>query len=362
MITGDDLQDGKLVPFSETEITVDIIFLLLLSLSCLFDSVIIWSLWKQKTIPLDTQFIMSLSVADALFAAQGIVFQSIHGNLHIILCTRSLSLLPNIVMYGGWATGYLGCQLNSAIMVYSFSVSVSSVVGLTIHRYLAVIHRYHLSQREVYIIMSTMWISLAIACGVVTALDKLSNRSIYALEGSKMYCFLASTTENVVALTGMIICILVVAVSMIFICYAYFRIYHYYTHAKSRGITKSQKRENEKKLLKKGVAICTSFVVTWVFFLFKMILELGLKKSVPYEYDVFCDFIGVIGPFFNALIIYNYDSKSRQNINELIESFGLFKTGFHVDHVHDSISHRVLVPVDVATFLRPNVNGVLSLE
>ena len=148
---------------------------------------------------------------------------------------------------------------------------------------------------------------------------------------------------------------------MLFICYAYFRMYHYYTHTRSRGLTKSQKRENEKKLLKKGVAICASFVVTWVFFLFKMMLELGLKKNVPYEYDVFCDFMGVIGPIVNALIIYNYDSKSRQNINELIESFGLFKPAFQGTH-HDSISHKALV-LDVATVLRPpNVNEVLSLE
>ena len=158
MITGDDLKDGKLIPFSETEARVDIIFLLLLSLSCLFDLVIMWSLWKQKTIPLDTQFIMSLSVADALFAVQGIVFQSIHGNLQTTYGYASLdyNIFTNYYQYshlwrmGDWIfrlsikfSNYglffccfrlFGCGLdNPAILGSHPSISVKSKASLYHH-------------------------------------------------------------------------------------------------------------------------------------------------------------------------------------------------------------------------------------
>jgi hypothetical protein len=47
----------------------------------------------------------------------------------------------------------------------------------------------------------------------------------------------------------------------------------------------------------------------WVFYLFKIILELTLHKEVPLAFEILCDVLGALNPLLNGIVLYIWDAK-----------------------------------------------------
>lgn len=64
-----DLQDGVIIPHSAEEATMNSVYTVIVLVSLLADFIALYALLRQRDIPLDTCFIISLTVADLLFGA-----------------------------------------------------------------------------------------------------------------------------------------------------------------------------------------------------------------------------------------------------------------------------------------------------
>ena len=67
-----DLQDGVIIPHSAEEATMNSAYTVVVLVSLVADFIALYALLRQRDIPLDTCFIISLTVADLLFG--GTVF------------------------------------------------------------------------------------------------------------------------------------------------------------------------------------------------------------------------------------------------------------------------------------------------
>ena len=74
-----DLQDGILIPFTHEEHSTNLFFIIVTLVSLVSDVVAIYALLKQKSIPFDSYYIISLTVTDLAFAITSAVFLLTNG-------------------------------------------------------------------------------------------------------------------------------------------------------------------------------------------------------------------------------------------------------------------------------------------
>ena len=67
--------------------------------------------------PLDTQFILSICIGD------------------LLLCAKGLFFVPLNIYYKGWWSGPIGCLFDGAFILYFLAISVFSMTGLALYRY-----------------------------------------------------------------------------------------------------------------------------------------------------------------------------------------------------------------------------------
>ena len=133
----------ELIPWSNDIVFATSLIAIELLLGLIVDSIIIYALLKQRDIPIDSQFILSLTVADFLFC----------------FCFTAMGAIG--LWAGGWKTGQPGCLFSVIAIIYTLGMSILSIAGLTIHRYLIVIHHFHLTQNQVYSLLVILWSGLA---------------------------------------------------------------------------------------------------------------------------------------------------------------------------------------------------------
>lgn len=82
-----DINDGVLIPFSETEMASIKALSFFTLVSILADLMAIYAILKQRDIPLDTRFILSLVSADFLFSLLCAALEITNGELAINLAS-----------------------------------------------------------------------------------------------------------------------------------------------------------------------------------------------------------------------------------------------------------------------------------
>jgi hypothetical protein len=231
----------------------------------IIDILIIYSLLKQRDISIDSQFILSLTIADFLFCA----------------CFLGPGLYN--ALKGGWATGQAGCLFSTIAVIYTLGMSILSITGMTLHRYLIVIHQYHLTQKHVYIILSVLWSGLAIIVASF-ALSQHFREYGVGLTASLLYCFIVLTRRETLNIIAGYTILTFIMIPMTFLVYAYYRIVVTYSKLlarkkikESESIQKSPEMEKnpkqisikkkqtqtrqETRLITKAIAITGSFMI-----------------------------------------------------------------------------------------------------
>ena len=102
------IQDGVIIPFTASELTTAIAALPFFSVSLFADIISIYSLLKQRNIPLDTRFIISMIAADLGYALTCLIIAIINGAFCVVIRNYVPLILLHLVSHGGWAIGKTG--------------------------------------------------------------------------------------------------------------------------------------------------------------------------------------------------------------------------------------------------------------
>ena len=149
-------------------------------IALLVDTILIYALCRDRNIPFDSQFIISLSLADALFSLVNVAIQ------------------PFDASRGGYAMGNVGCMLNAGLCIIFAACSIVSISMLAAYRYLVGIRNYHPSQKQVLIAIGSVWI---VSACVVTSFLPIW-KQVVALQSGNGYCFIAFWSRDPVAMTA----------------------------------------------------------------------------------------------------------------------------------------------------------------
>lgn len=222
----------ELIPWSNEITGFTILIVAELFLGLLVDAIIIYALLKQRDIPIDSQFIISLTVADFLFSF----------------------FFTGMGMYGlragGFGIGQPGCLFSVIGVIYTLGMSILSITAMTIHRYLIVIHQFHMTQNHVYSILVTLWSGLAVIIGGFASSEYFLLNGV-GLTSSLIYCFVAIASPEIMNKIAGLIIVFFIAVPMMFLAFAYFRIVGTYSAllAKKKG-NESESSEKSPELYK----------------------------------------------------------------------------------------------------------------
>ena len=253
----------------------------------------------------------------------------------------------------------VGCLLTEALIVFSLGASILSVFAMTLHRYLIVVRRVHITRKQAFGILSGIWVGLAVVVCLFASMGDMG--AAVSLQSNGLYCFIAMHRPDTVTLLASLLVLLFIVGTMVFIVYAYYFIVKRYIDLKKEAkkrqevsvqhpadnikeIEAQQHRkefspaalilqirrpkaagnnqnstmgDGEIKLLKKAIAIAGSFVFIWVFFVVKIIYEVSNQRPVAVAYDSLIEVMFTAYPIFNGVILYLYDAKCRNNILDL---------------------------------------------
>lgn len=303
---------------------------------------------------------MSLSIADLLFGVMvfvmgvgELIFNGFRaGKLGALYQCNPRPILTHSLCI-------IGCLLNEALIVFSLGASILSVSAMTLHRYLIVVRRVHLTRKQAFAFLSGIWIGLAVVVCLFLSLGDMG--TVVSLQSSGQYCFIAMHRWDTVSLLASLLVLLFIVGTMVFIVCGYYYIVKRYFYLKkeakrrqevsakhpadsikeieeaqhyrkqfspvalilqirlkaARNNQSSTMGYGEIKLLKKAIAIAGSFVFIWVFLVVKIIYEVSNQEPVAMSYDSLIEIMFTAYPIFNGVILYLYDEKCRNNIQDL---------------------------------------------
>ena len=209
---------------------------------------------------------------------------------------------------------------------------------MVLHRYLIGIHNIIISQRALNILLLCSCI-LPFCLIVLVDLVFGDKETIIALSSDKMYCLHNLYSDRLDGIIGTILIFLFIFCTSVFQIFAYYRIVKKYLLVKAAKKTKSKAKKkaslsnlanidthsNEFRLIKKAVAISGLFAIVWSVFVIKIIYEFWTKEPISFYYDIAWDIVGCCTPIINAYILYFYDAKVKQNVNEIFfVSFAIY--------------------------------------
>lgn len=246
-----------------------------------------------------------------------------------------------------------------AILIVTFlGASICSVFDMVLHRYLIGIHNTIISQRALNIFLLCSWI-LPFCLIVLVDLVFGDRDTIIALSSDKMYCLHNLYSDRLDGIIGTILIFLFIFCTSVFQIFAYYRIVNKYLLVKAGKKSKSKAKKkaslsnlanidthsNEFRLIKKALAISGLFAIVWSVFVIKIIYEFWTKEPISFYYDIAWDIVGCCTPIINACILYFYDAKVKQNVNEIFfVSFAIYLykkcIGIVTQRTPDAVSQR----------------------
>ena len=192
---------------------------------------------------------------------------------------------------------------------------------MTAHKYLSIVYRWQLTDRHVFVMISLCWLIPPFILLPLLVLD--SSGTLFGVQANGVYCMIALHRPETLNVAATIVILTFVSSTIVMLVFGHWHIILKYRQWK-RGKRGKEQLKKEKVLIKKSVAIASSFSITWSFYIFQMIYEIATHKQVPAEYDTFWVFLGVNLPVLNLVILYIYDAKFKKNIRELLVGLGTY--------------------------------------
>ena len=288
---------ASLIPFSNDRILLNISVCVLTFAETIFVGLLIISILgnlRKQSHDNDLQFILSACVGDLLALVTLLIFSVINYGA------------------GGWYLGPLGCYINAMLFINAFGVSISSTIGLSIHRYMHIIKQVTIHPRRVIQSIIGFWVSIP-SLLLVFFFVGVPGEGI-ALQSSGIYCFQAtwSKIRTVIISTAIIISIVFIGFIAITICN--FSLVALIRSAKQ----KKGKREKELQLTKRAVALSLGFLVGWFPMLIKIVSEFATKEPASDWLDIFSGCFVIASPALNGILLLMYDPKIKRSFSEIM--------------------------------------------
>ena len=321
---------ASVAPFNQIEnISVFISFITSFS-GALGMGLIVFATLKQSSLSPDSQFILSLCVADLIWS--------------VINSTYGLVLLIYGVNVG---YSYYGCWLHNYFSVCLNAVSIWSLAGVALNRYYIVVHGCFLDDAGVKRRLRRIWL-FCILNNLYPLTLRCSDTCI-ALQSSRVYCSCAFFNNSWQTLVVIAFFILNIAGIGTAITWAYFfMVLTYFRKKRSSNQPSSipSKKEeivipvtvplseaakppspppiinyvftkDELTILLKTVSVTASYFLLWSPFLLKIMIEAASGAAISPEADRFVVLLVDFQSIVNALLLFNLDNKIKNNVLDL---------------------------------------------
>ena len=176
------------------------------------------------------------------------------------------------LLQGGFSTGQFGCKLSAAIIFLSYGISLLSLCGMTINRYLIVMRNYYLTAKTCFLVIVTFWIGMTV---VIATFFGLAGGYL-ALQSGNTYCFIPFDAVGMdpKVMTAAALTLLMIILPIVSMGFAYYRIIDYYLKANRKNnadlMEMAGLSENEKRLILKAAALTGGYMLCFSIYLIKV--------------------------------------------------------------------------------------------
>ncbi len=211
---------------------------------------------------------------------------------------------------GGWPYGFLLCKLVGYLIAVTVGISILSLAGVSIDRYIAIIKplQYHsiLTKRRARIYVIVVWLLSAII--FLPSLFGWGSNNYYY--NSEMYDCTMHWEENVTFSFYIISIIVLPALSTSAFCYFWILRICFIQEQKTRQYElacqqpnpEMCKRRHEKLLAKMFLVVISAFYITWIPFVVVRIIKGTTDKELSPTLMFFTGWLGLINSFLNCFI------------------------------------------------------------
>ena len=246
-----------------------------------------------------------------------------------------------------------GCFWQVVLILGFLGASMCSVIAMTLHKYLSILHRIQLTQPRVLLLIAISWTGPALLIVGFCLISDVG--SMINLQSSRTWCFVAMASENTQNMAAAILMFCFPFATICALIFGHYRIlvaYRKWSLSRNKSkdvVVDTEQATKEQRLIKKSVAISGLFSFTWAFMLVKMGYEFSTHKQINVVMDNLVEFMGLASPIINTFVLYTYDAKFKANIREL----------FHLDSWmyirHARISRDISVHNDNADAKKNNI-------
>ena len=290
-------------------VSVTVGFIALNSVAIVADALIIISLLQSglQYVPNESLLVLNLCVGDLLY------------------CLTSMIMGVAKMIAGGFLFGSAGkalCTLEASLLILSFGVSLSSLIAITLLRYLVICRRMDIDRKWFYVIIASIWAFLILIILIVVFPAGLYEYGIGTQ--NNIYClvnFYDSSARPLMSFVSYAIAI-VITIPIPLMIYAYYSIIT--TFLTARRIRKKKNEERHRlqyRLIKKCLAITLSFITLWFPFIVKVCLEISTGRQVSFVYEVVSSFLAISNSISNSILLALFDGSIRGNLRDLMVPF-----------------------------------------
>lgn len=148
-------------------------------------TVIIYATLKQRTFSIGSKFLLSLCLAEWILLLWFVIHCKFH-EIRDISNTDGPGILQ--INYGGWGTGAADCMATAIVIINFEAISLFSVAGMTIDRYLIIIKKYSMTEKQCHIFLGFIWTAFLLIFSLPFMFQYYGR--YYGLASSKLVCAL----------------------------------------------------------------------------------------------------------------------------------------------------------------------------
>ncbi|KAJ3318891.1 Melatonin receptor type 1B [Boothiomyces sp. JEL0866] len=241
---------------------------------------------------------LSLSFADMLYTFETIIV-----------------VVANLI-HQEWAIEKTGAVLNYIVTIASIIGSATSLVLITIERYLTIANQVSITRHT-----AIMWIAVTWAISLLLPLIPIISQDyegMISISASKMYCSFAFTSHQPVAFACVISLLLMLAIYVVTMNILYMRIIHIFLEKSNSNIQKRRLTDRDKELIKKAFVICLTFLLCWTPVAISIIYQEITQIPVSSNIDAFCGLMTVVNSVLNPFVLISLDNRIKFNVYTLL--------------------------------------------
>ena len=265
------------------------------------------------------------------------LYQSSNNYIYIISLGFAGSMLASVftglswfnLSKGGWAGSSFVCLWSSRVAFVSQIATLLSITAATMNLYLIVIWQIYLSLMQTWILVGFIWIAAVVLglWGLFLPFEEM--RYLESLQPSKLVCLLTWWEGRIGTVTAVVLCLIVMAILLSFILYAYYSIFSFYysslrkapafaTTTLANQVASKPLSTMEMKLLKRAVFICASDFLLSAPYLVKIAVECATQTPSSSQVDAFCTLCFALFYVCMPIQMLLFDSHIRNGTVELL--------------------------------------------